>query len=69
MEFKGYQAGHNSIKRLFYPNTHYPMCGIPIPDWTPLIAIAEYLKAMPKLSQQLEETIATVHHIYDQLKQ
>ncbi len=69
MEFKGYQAGHNSIKRLFYPNTHYPMCGIPIPDWTPLIAIAEYLKAMPKLSQQLDETIATVHHIYDQLKQ
>ena len=31
--------------------------------------IAEYLKAMPKLSQQLDETIAKVHHIYDQLKQ
>ena len=38
-------------------------------DYSQADSIAEYLKAMPKLSQQLVETIAKVHHIYDQLKQ
>ena len=49
-----------------YPNSHYERCQIEILPKTPLSAIGEYLKMMPRLSQKMEETLITTMHIHDQ---
>ena len=49
-----------------YPNSHYERCKIEILPKTPLSAIGEYLKMMPRLSQKMEEALITAIHIYDQ---
>ena len=49
-----------------YPNSHYERCKIEILPKTPLSAIGEYLKMMPRLSQKMEETLITTMHIHDQ---
>jgi hypothetical protein len=49
-----------------YPNSHYERCQIEILPKTPLSAIGEYLKMMPRLSQKMEEALITTMHIHDQ---
>ena len=57
----------NDCFRIFlYPNCHYERCQIELLPKTPLSAIGEYLKMMPRLSQKMEEALITAIHIYDQ---
>ena len=57
----------NDCFRIFlYPNCHYERCQIELLPKTPLSAIGEYLKMMPRLSQKMEEAIVKTLHIYDQ---
>ena len=49
-----------------YPNSHYEGCQIELLPKTPLNAIGEYLKMMPRLSQKMEEKMVKTLHIYDQ---
>ena len=67
MKYQGFLSFIRSDKFLFfYPNAHYDGCSIQIPWETPLSAIGEYLKMMPRLSKKMEETLITAIHIYDQ---
>ena len=38
MEYQGHLIRHNVHNRLFYPNAHYVLYSIPIPNSTPLVA-------------------------------
>ena len=49
-----------------YPNSYFERCQIELLPKTPLSVIGEYLKMMPRLSQEMEETLITAIHIYDQ---
>ena len=57
-------SAYNGI--YLYPNSHYERCQIEILQKTPLSAIGEYLKMMPRLSQKMEEKMVKTLHIYDQ---
>ena len=73
MKYQGFQSSIISDNFLFfYPNAHYfpDVCfdrrSIQIPWETPLSAIADFLKMMPRLNQMMDETILKVLHIYDE---
>ena len=72
MKYQGFQSCIISDNFLFFcPNAHYfPNAyydGHPILiSWkTPLSAITDFLKMMPRLNQMMDETILKVLHIYD----
>ena len=50
----------------FCPYSLYENGLIDLSSHTPLSAIGEYLKMMPRLSQKMEEKLITAIHIYDQ---